>query len=232
MRILLSPLCREFCDYARKLLRLFVTDFAKIYGTKFLVNNTHSLIHLADDAEKYGPLDSVSCFPFENYLGQLKKMVRRPQGPVQQIVRRVYERQLFPHMPKDVPEDVELKQPHASGPLPTDFSMHRGVQYKMYKLKDTIVSNSSGSNCFELRGRVAIVRNIVHSSAETHIVYELFEPGAHFFNYPIDSTCLGICLQSKLSGQLASAPVTDFTKPLLLLPLKKMFVVLPQLHST
>lgn len=83
-----------------------------------------------------------------------------------------------------MPEGVELKQPHASGPLPTDFSMHQGVQYKMYKLKDTIISNSSGSNCFELGGRVAIVRNIVHSTAETHVVYELFETGACFSTTP------------------------------------------------
>lgn len=80
MRILLSPLCREFCGFARKLLRFFVTNFAKIYGTKVLVNNTHSLIHLADDAEKYGPLDSVLCFPFENYLGQLKKEGEKTTG--------------------------------------------------------------------------------------------------------------------------------------------------------
>lgn len=222
MRILLSPLCREYCGYAQKLLRCFVTNFAKIYGTQFLVNNTHNLLHLADDAEKYGPLDSVSCFPYENYLGQLKKMVRRPQNPVQQIVRRVYERQLFPRISKEMPEGAELKQPHVI----------QYVQYKKYKHKDTIISNSSGSNCFELEGRVAIVRNIVQSTGGTHVVYELFETGACFFNYPIDSTSLGIHLLSRLSGQLASSPVTDFTKPLLLLPLWDMFVALPQLHST
>lgn len=53
-----------------------------------------------------------------------------------------------------------------------------------------------------------------------------------FFNFAIDSTALGIRLLSKLSGQLSSAPVTDFTKPLLLLSLQKKFVALPQLHST
>lgn len=159
-------------------------------------------------------------------------MVRRPQDPVQQIVRRVYERQLFPHMSKEMPDGVELKQPHASGPLAKDFSMHQGVQHKMYKLKDTIISNSSGSNCFELGGRVVMVRNIVHSTAATHVVYEPFETGACFFKHPINSTCLGVCLLSKLSGQLASAPATAFNKPLLLFPLRKMFVALPQLHTS
>jgi len=55
-------------------------------GMNFLYN-THGLIHLVQDARKYGALDSVSCFPIENYLGLLKRMVRRPQNPVEQIVR-------------------------------------------------------------------------------------------------------------------------------------------------
>lgn len=64
------------------------------------------------------------------------------------------------------------------------------------------------------------------------MVYELFEKGPCFFNYPIDSTSLGVLLLSKRSSQLLSGPVTDFTKPLLLLPLRDKFAALPQLHST
>lgn len=75
IRIILSPvLCSDYCDYAEKLLKFFVTNFAKIYGSEFLVYNTHNLVHLAQDARKYGDLDSVSCFPFENYLGHLKRI--------------------------------------------------------------------------------------------------------------------------------------------------------------
>lgn len=104
----------------------------------------------------------VSC-----YLGQLKKMVRRPQYPVQQIVRRVYERQLFPRMSQEMPEGVELKELRASGPMLAEFSMHQYVQYKMYKHKYKIISTSSGSNCFELESTIAVVRNIVHSIGGT-----------------------------------------------------------------
>lgn len=74
MRILLSPdLCFQFCEYADQLLKLFVENFAKIYGPEFIVFNVHSLIHLAQDARKYGPLDKISCFPFETFLGKLKR---------------------------------------------------------------------------------------------------------------------------------------------------------------
>ena len=37
-------------------------------------------------------LDRVSVFPFENFLGKMKKMVRRPQNPISQVVRRLYEK--------------------------------------------------------------------------------------------------------------------------------------------
>jgi len=52
MRILLSPaLCSsDNCDYAEEILKLFVTDFAAIYGNEFVSYNIHSLIRLAQMA--------------------------------------------------------------------------------------------------------------------------------------------------------------------------------------
>jgi len=51
----------------------------------------HSLLHLVDDASQYGCLDNVSCFPFENALGKIKRMIRKPQSPVAQICCRITE---------------------------------------------------------------------------------------------------------------------------------------------
>ncbi len=37
----------------------------------------------------HGPLDQFSAFPFENYLGKLKKLIRSPKKPLAQIVKRI-----------------------------------------------------------------------------------------------------------------------------------------------
>jgi hypothetical protein len=37
----------------------------------------------------HGPLDLFSAFPFENYLGKLKKLIRSPKKPLAQIVKRI-----------------------------------------------------------------------------------------------------------------------------------------------
>ena len=92
VRILLSPLlCENYLDYVKKLLTYFVATFCKLYGKDHCVYNIHSLIHLPDDVNRYGALDKVSSFPYESYLGRLKKLVRRPQFLCFQIVRNIFE---------------------------------------------------------------------------------------------------------------------------------------------
>lgn len=147
MRILLSPaLCSEYCDYADKLLKCYVTNFIKIYGSVHLVYNTHSLIHLADDARKFGALDNVSCFPFENYLGTLKRLVRRPQNPLQQVVRRLGEKPITFANAKEITN--KLQQPHLNAPTLPEFPAH--VQYKKYINEGNIISCSQGNNIFDV----------------------------------------------------------------------------------
>ena len=80
-------LFESHAEYAHDILIRFVAQARDIYGADFLVYNVHGLIHLANDVKRYGPLDSYLAFPFENFLGHLKLLVRKPQFPLQQVVR-------------------------------------------------------------------------------------------------------------------------------------------------
>lgn len=68
----------------------FVQEFAEIYGDHNLVYVVHSLIHLAADCLKHGPLDSFSAFPYESYLGRLKRLIRSKKLPLAQLVNRCF----------------------------------------------------------------------------------------------------------------------------------------------
>ena len=74
-------LCHLYSDYAHKVLILFVQRFQTIYGRNMLVYNVHGLVHLAEDASRFGCLDNTSAFPVENFLRTLKRMVRKPSFP-------------------------------------------------------------------------------------------------------------------------------------------------------
>ena len=209
-------LCPELCQY--------------IYGSDQVVYNTHSLIHLADDARRFGALDNVSCFPFENHLGTLSKLVRRPQGPVQQLVRRVGEKlgTVSREDKKDGPQ-----QPHLCGP--TLRHVPARTQYKKYRQGGKMISSSHGNNCYNVGGRVAVVKNFVETiqAGEIYAVCQFYERQECFYNYPINSTVVGIKTVSKLSEELQGVAVTDLRERMILLPLKEGqgHAALIQLHD-
>ena len=84
-------LCMQYCDFADQLLVLFVTHFVQLYGSNVLVYNVHGLVHLADELRRFGCLDNESLFLFENFLQILKKMIRKQNLLLQQVVERLSE---------------------------------------------------------------------------------------------------------------------------------------------
>ena len=90
--ILVSPsLVARHVAYAKKLMRFFVETARDVYGAHFLVYNVHMMLHVADDAARFGSLDNCSGFPFENYLHKMKRLVRSGKSPLVQLVTRLNE---------------------------------------------------------------------------------------------------------------------------------------------
>ena len=90
MTLLLSPdLNSHRVAVARRIIYRFVENFVVVYGIVLLTYKLHSLIHIADDCDFYqAPLDAFSCFPFESFLGQIKRGLRRRRLPVAQLKAR------------------------------------------------------------------------------------------------------------------------------------------------
>lgn len=97
-------LSQQFNDYAKQLLFLFVGQCRELYGTDFLSYNVHNLIHLADDVKIFGHLDNFCAFPFENHLQQIKKLIRKHDKPLPQVIRRKIE------IEKNLLNECEMEQ--------------------------------------------------------------------------------------------------------------------------
>lgn len=89
--------CTKFNATAQQLIDAFVEGYEEIYGTKNVTFNIHILTHLPADCMLYGNLDNFSAFPFEAFMGQLKRYVASPFRPLEQIFNRYMEKiQLTP----------------------------------------------------------------------------------------------------------------------------------------
>ena len=82
----------SYLEFAQELLHYFVDNAKHVYGETFTVYNVHSLKHLPEDVRYFNcSLNKISCFPFENYMQQLKKCVRNGQNPIIQVAKRLGE---------------------------------------------------------------------------------------------------------------------------------------------
>lgn len=156
---LASPeLYLSYTDYAHDLLCLFVQQARELYGREILVYNVHGLCHIAADVRLYGPLDGYSAFPFENFLAQLKRLVRKPQHPLQQVVRRLYEQvqsgsSLFSNRKETCFANADPKRIHFNGPVPEGFDLCNHTQYQQIYHQGLFFSITDNSNkCVKIAG--------------------------------------------------------------------------------
>ena len=120
-------------------------------------------------------------------------MVRRPQNPVAQLIRRISENERSHESLCDIISNTKIYhgKPHFTGPVPLQHSNCQ--QYKQYRGDKVFIACSKGDNCFDVNNRVVIVKNILLSQAGgTFVIFQEFLRVSAFFEYPLNSECLGI----------------------------------------
>ena len=149
--------------------------------------SVHQFIHLADEYKQFGPLDNVSGFPFENYLGQIKHLLRKPNQPLQQVVKRLSEMPQV-ELPLATDEPV-LQNIHTDGPLPLHFSA--ALQYTKVSTSRFTLSTKQGDNCIQVGDTIAVVQNIVEEQNKVYVIYRTFRQCESYYTYPCESSCIG-----------------------------------------
>ena len=229
MTILLSPsLFKNNLLQASNLLNAFVDHYTSLYGKKNVVHNVHSLRHLSYDAERFGCLDNVSAFVFENYLKSLRGMVRKPKQVLQQVVNRWYESES--HVTFQSFNNFQLKKQHQNGPLLPELKTKK--QFSIIIKDGLTVATKERDACIKISSDVAKVCNIVEEhDGKVTVVYKKYRTIQDFFKYPMPSSDLNIFRVSNLSSNLYKADVSEILLKFVRLPYKKeSYVVYPILH--
>lgn len=232
MTILLSPKFSgqpKMVDYAEQLSKSFVAHFGDIYGSDQLVYNIHSIVHLAAEVRNHGHLDNISSFPFENYLGVIKRLIRKPSQPLHQLVRRISE-QSSNYMCKD--SSCSLKKRHSNGPLPVQYS--GASQFRQLLKGNMVISLESNDNCFLIDERIACIENILQFKSDIVLVYRRFCSEQPVFEYPCSSMCLGISIVSNLNLSHETCCLSSLSSKCVKLPNANGagYVIFPMHHTT
>lgn len=219
----------------------FVNHWPEIYGVESVVYNVHCLTHLAADAKKYGTLDTFSAFPFESYLYQLKKLLRTPNQPLQQIIKRLSEmshvRSEETKKPlSDYTEEKQLRfyiilnSAHSDGPL-INFPCYV-QQFKKIKTTAFTLSTSSGNNCVTMKdNNIVVIYNFVQLNTDIYIIGLKYLQIQDMYNYPCSSSLLNIFKVTSLSKEYEIWNISSIFCKNILLKRSSFAVCLPLLHT-
>ena len=226
MHILVNPLYQRYNNYAEELLVEFVQQFGDIYGADQITYNVHGLVHLAKDAQQFGCLDNISAFTFENHMTTLKRMVRKPTNALQQVIRRISEKQ---EATSENPEAPVLKKEHHNGPLLAENLLC--TQYKEVHSKNFTISLLDKDQCVMIGNDIAVVRNILFYDEEIHILYQKFRTLVDFFDYPLNSSTIRVHRASNLREALQVANLNNVQTKCVMLPYRDDYIIIPFAHA-
>ena len=87
--LLQDSISQDDLKKASVLLKHFCINMAAIYGKRYETSNIHMLVHLVEKVRDLGPLWCNSCFYFEDFNGELRRLFHGTQKIEQQITLAV-----------------------------------------------------------------------------------------------------------------------------------------------
>jgi len=152
----------------------------------------HNLLHIVDDVNNYGRLDNFSTFCFENYMIQIKKMIRKDDKPLQQIARRLKESDMILKDKLFITNNNPLFcNQHLDGPL---IDNSNNIQYRKVIFKEFTIACDGKNNYVRLKRREFVcVENIVYyNDTKICIIGKQFERRRDLYTLPCKSSILDI----------------------------------------
>ncbi|EEC12172.1 hypothetical protein IscW_ISCW009445, partial [Ixodes scapularis] len=160
----------------------------------------------------------------------LKREVEVATLPLQQVVKRLYERtQSGKSFRAPSNQQEPLQNPHDSGPTPPGF---KGKQFRKLVLPSMVVEINTCDSCLLMEdGNVVVARNVVLDGGEVKICGQFFKQLANFYTSIAHIDRLCIYKASRLSSASALWNVKQIKSKCCCFPCGSGFVVTPLLHT-
>lgn len=234
---------------ARAMLLQFIEIFEEIYKKHHMTNNVHNLVHIVDEVERFGELESFSAYPFENALGGIKRMLRTGSRPLPQIAKRIMENfnctmaSTDINMKKSEEETPILSKRNDGNNVPADFfkSSLEDEEFAFYsklQLKQFCLGTDA-ANCWFLttKNEIACVTNIIQRSARRDVqlcCIEIIEKN-NFFIIPLESRHFNIyCAPGDAHSKEKERKMfglPDVKCKMVRMPYRESQVFIPLLHT-
>uniref|UniRef100_T1IKN9 DUF4806 domain-containing protein n=1 Tax=Strigamia maritima TaxID=126957 RepID=T1IKN9_STRMM len=170
----------------------FVEGFKYLYGEQYMSYNIHGLLHLASDAHHFGHLDLFSAFPFKNFMQIFKRLLRKGDKPLEQIIKRLAELKQLQKVPIHLKEDLICKYEHGEGPVVEEFGHPRFSRDRLLRVKDgvrKIIQHMIGKNVAKQFSWLGLKGKLIFSKLKVmDIIYAVATSKFKATRYEVEET--------------------------------------------
>ncbi|CAI6374447.1 unnamed protein product [Macrosiphum euphorbiae] len=157
---------------------------------------------------------NCSAFPFENYMGCLNRMLRKPHKPLKQVVKRYSEICSLKSNTKTKNDAPYFSGLHTHGP--TLSSSIKGKQFTTLVLKSMTIKTHLEKDSYFLIQEKKVVKivNIIkkENSEDVILICKIFDKKNELFIKPIKSSKLDIYVVKNLSYNFHEFNIKDIKK--------------------
>lgn len=235
-RILCSAECVQketYVTYANDLLIRFFILLPTFYGKRSQVMNFHNLIHITDDVNYMkAPLSFFSAFPFENFLGKIKSLVRTPANPLSQICRRISELESRDLSVSNITSCNSQKKFEKTITEMTNSNLER-ITYKNMTLTTKHPNNTvmlqNGKIC-QIKDIYVKTKNPTSLFTDIYITVYTYKCKETFCNFPCKWSNLGIRKVEALKSSADCYRLSDVLNKCVLITIRDMKFAIAMLH--
>lgn len=213
---------------SKDLFHEYVQDYIQYYGKDAIGSNIHNLIHIFDDVNRFGNLNEISTYEFENALGKMKRCVRRCDRPIEQVAKRISESFFAEKIKWN--DEITFK-PFVKHLIPNGSNIE---YYQEIKFKPNVVlsTRKHGDKFFFTHSNEIVeMLHVVRSDNSFSIIGNSLKQKEIFFTHPFSSSNLNIFVSNREKNDPKSYKITDIKCKLICLSYKTNSVFIPLLHS-
>lgn len=203
-----------------------------MYGVHAITSNVHNLCHVVENVERFGNLNSISTYPFENKARHIKLKLKQCNKSIEQASRRILEMDLFKQnnlKKSDIPiaDSYSLKYPFDC------LNQYNLVAYKYMCYKNIIFSCKKQGDEWFLTKTNEIVRFnfVVKFNGQLLICGSPLKVKNDVFTQPFKSSYIDIYMCEPTFETDKSYNVSEIKCKMFYLNANSQYVFVPMLHT-
>lgn len=225
---------KGYLHIAKLIFDEFIETYINLYGEHSITSNVHNVSHIVGDVTKFGTLESISTYPFENMLGRIQTLLRQRSKPLEQTAKRIIEKNNVARENKLIINDVrDIYSPYK---LISEIVSDGGEKkYSAIVCGKFRLSHGFSNKWFLTRSKEIVAMQYAYFKSNKYFICsKKLTRQVNWFETPIKSSYLNIFLAdtNDFSSENIIIPIEDIKCKLVAIKrCKDVFVFMPLMHT-